>query len=86
MFLTERKRQLLRALHAGGQDAATLSARFDTPMTIVREDLRDLRSYQLLTSYQARVDGRTIEVWELTERGRRHIAHIQQLELRGIRA
>ena len=79
MFLTQRKRDILRALNGRGLDLDELMARFGYRTSgPIHDELRDLRSLQLV-----RLDGR---LWELTERGRRKILHDQQLELRGISA
>lgn len=78
MFLTKRKREIIHALNGRGLELAELTTRFGHSTGPMRDEMRDLRSQQLV-----KVDG---DLWELTERGRRQVLHDQQLELRGISA
>lgn len=82
MFLTERKRQVLAALGAGPLRAADVETRLEMPFYAVREELRDLRSLQLVRSvYEGE-----LMLWEVTDRGRNKLVHDAQLELKGIHA
>ena len=81
-FLTERKREVLGALAAGPLRAADIETRLEIPFYAVREELRDLRSLQLVRSI---AEGKLM-IWELTDRGRNKLVHDAQLALRGIEA
>ena len=79
-FLTQRKRQVLGALAGGPLRAVDVETRLEIPFYAVREELRDLRSLQLVRSTTAA----DVMLWELTERGRRKLVHDAQLALKGI--
>lgn len=78
MFLTQRKREIIHALSPNGLELAELTARFSHSTGPMRDEMRALRSEQLV-----KVDG---DLWELTALGRRQVLQDQQLELRGISA
>lgn len=81
MFLTERQRLVLDALRAGGQASHDLSLRLGLREWMVREDLRHLRSEQLV---KLTIDD--LALWELTPRGRTEVQHQDQLKLKGVNA